>query len=252
MWTVGVCAPLRGKLFPRVSQKSMRKVLQETQDEPEDSDAVLLAFSYAREAAPSDTALLREWTARYPAVADELITVDYARFAAGLTLTDTLEDGPENPALVEFGASVLAARRAARATRPPLTSLLEDAEAQGLNGPQLAQTLRLDRLLLARLEQRALDAATVPLTLVRQIGTVLERSVGEVTVFLRGEARLPASAHYRSRKAPSVVSSPAPAYGAPAPAISFQQAVADSRSLSTEDKAYWQVEADTVLGDESL
>ncbi len=215
--------------------------------DPDDSDAVLLAFSYARDAAPGDKALLREWTAQYPAVADELITVDYARFAAGLTLTDALEDGPEDPEVVALGANVLAARRAARAV-PPLTSLLGDAAARGLDGPQLAQTLRLDRLLLARLEQRTLDAATLPLALVQQIGTALGRSTSEVAAYLRGGPRLPASAHYRSRRAPSVAA--APAYGAPEPAMSFQQAIAGSRNLGAEDKAYWQAEVDAgILGE---
>ena len=219
-----------------------------TQTPDQDPDAVLLAFSYARDAAPGDKTLLREWAAQYPAVADELITVDYARFAAGLTLTDALEDGPEDPEVVAMGASVLAARRKARAM-PPLTSLLQDAAARGIDGPQLAQMLRLDRLLLARLEQRTLDAATLPVALVRQIGTVLGRSADEVAAFLRGGPRLPALAHYRSRRAPSVAA-PAPAYGAPEPAMSFQQAVAGSRSLGAEDKAYWQAEVDAgVLGE---
>ncbi len=231
-----------------MSDNLRQETIQETiQDEPEDSDAVLLAFSYAREAAPGDKTLLREWAARYPAVADELIAGDYARFAAGLTLTDALEDGPEDPAVVELGVNVLAARRAARAARPPLVSLLEEAAARGMDGPQLAQALRLDRLILARLEQRALDAATVPVTLVRQIGAVLERSAEEVAAFLRAAPRLPASAHYRSRRAPSVAA--ALAYGAPAP-VSFQQAVAGSRSLSADDKAFWQAESEAaVLGE---
>lgn len=208
----------------------------------EDSDAVLLAFTYARTAAPRDKALLREWTARYPVLAEELITVDHARFAAGMTLTDALEDGPEDSELMAVAAEVIAARRQGQASRLPLTSLLDEAEARGLNGPQLAKALRLDRLLLGRLEQRAMDAATVPLTLVRQMGAVLGRSADEVTLFLRGGTRLPASAHFKARHAPAVSASPA--------LLSFAQVVQISRSLSAEDKAYWQAEADAgVLGE---
>ena len=220
-------------------------------EEPEDSDEVLLAFSDARAAAPGDKRLLREWAARYPALADEIITIDYAQFAAGMTLTDALEDGPEDPAVAALGADILAARRQARAEKPPLTSLLAEAQARGMDGPQLATVLRLDRMIVARLEQGALDAATVPLALVRQIGAVLERSADDVATFLRGGPRLAASAHYRSRRAPSV-SAPASSapLSSPAPsAMSFEQAVAGSRNLSADDKAYWQAEVGVgVLG----
>lgn len=231
------------------------------QDETEDSDEVLLAFSSARDAAPGDKRLLREWAARYPALADEMITVDYARLAAGMTLRDALEDGPEDAAVADWGAEMIAGRRQARAEKPPLLSLLAEAGARGIDGPQLAKALRLDRMIVARLEQHALDAATVPLALVRQIGAILERSADDVALFLRGGPRLAAAAHYRSRKAPSVAAAPAPLsapasfapLSSPAPPTSFQQAVAGSRSLSADDKAYWQAEVGAgVLGDEGL
>jgi len=222
--------------------------------EPEDTDAALLAFTYARDAAPSDRTLLREWTAQYPAMADEMITVDHARFAAGLTLTGELADGPADAEITALGTQVLSARRTARDARTPLTSLLDEAKAKGFDVPRLAATLRLDRLLLGRLERRALDTATVPLALVRQIGQVLGRSADEVAVFLRGEIRLPAQAHFYAHRTPSVQSAPAPASSrSPAPppsGPSFADAVAGSRNLSADDKAHWLAEvAGGVLGD---
>ena len=215
-------------------------------EEIEDSDAALLAFTYARDAAPGDKTLLREWTARYPAIADELVTVDHARIAAGLTLTGDIADGPESAEITAVAGDILAARRRAREARTPLTSLLDEAKAKGLDAPRFAQALRLDRLLLGRLERRALDTATVPLALVRQIGQVLGRSADEVALFLRGGTRLPASAHFYARRAPSVQAAPAPALSDPAPAPSFADAVAGSRTLSADDKAYW--EAETAAG----
>ena len=222
--------------------------------EPEDTDAALLAFTYARDAAPSDRTLLREWTAQYPAMADEMITVDHARFAAGLTLTGELADGPADAEITALGTQVLSARRTARKAKPPLLSLLDEAKTKGLDVSQLAVTLRLDRLLLGRLERRALDTATVPLALVRQIGQVLGRSADEVAVFLRGEIRLPAQAHFYAHRTPSAQSAPAPASSrSPAPppsGPSFADAVAGSRNLSADDKAHWLAEvAAGVLGD---
>ena len=220
------------------------------EQEIDNRDAALLAFTYARDAAPGDKTLLREWTARYPAIADEIVTVDHARFAAGLTLTDALADGPEDAEVTAIAGGVLAARRRTREARTPLTSLLDEAKSKGFDAPRFAEVLRLDRLLLGRLEQRALDTATVPLALVRRIGQVLGRSADEVALFLRGETRLPASAHFYARRAPSVQAAPAPALSAPAPAPSFADAVAGSRTLSADDKAYWEAEtAAGVLGE---
>lgn len=230
------------------------KIDEYEMNQPGNSDATLLAFTYARDAAPSDKTLLQEWTAQYPVMADEMIAVDHARLAAGMTLTDELADGPEDLEITAIGASILAARRTARDTRTPLTSLLDEAKTKGFDVSQLAAALRLDRLLLGRLERRALDTATVPLALVRQIGQVLGRSADEVAVFLRGETRLPAQAHFYARRTPSVQSAPAPASSRspapPPPGPSFADAVAGSRHLSADDKAHWLAEvAVGVLGD---
>ena len=204
-------------------------------------DDVLMAFTEARTAAPDDKALLRLWTARYPACADALIAVDYARFAAGMTLGDTVEDGLEDAGAAAAGREALAAWRTASAPKPPLTSLLSDAAARGFDAARLAEVLRLDRLLLGRLEQRLLDAATVPVRLVRQIAQVLERSPDEVASYLRGGPRLAAQAHFRARRAPALSSS--------AERPSFAQALAAGSSLSEEDRAYWQGEIEAgILG----
>jgi len=217
------------------------------EDLREDSDDVLMAFTEAREAAPDDRALLRLWTARYPDCADTLIAVDYARFAAGMTLGDSVEDGLEDAGAAAIGREALAAWRAASASsaaapRPALTSLVSDAAARGLDAARLAEVLRLDRLLLGRLEQRLLDAATLPRRLVQQIAQILERSPDEVASYLRGSPRVAAQAHFRARRAPSLSSS--------AERSSFAQALEVSHNLSEADRAYWQAEIEAgVLGE---
>jgi hypothetical protein len=213
----------------------------------QDADDVLIAFSEAREAAPDDKALLRRWTTRYPEFADELIAVDYARFAAGMTLSDTVEDGPEDAAAAKMGQDALAAWRTGSVSpvgpsRPALTSLVSDAAAQGLDAAHFAASLRMDRLLLGRLEQRVLEAATLPVSLIRQIAQILERSSEEVAAYLRGGPRLAAQAHFRARRAPSL--SPQSARS------SFAEALQTGQNMSEEDKAYWQAQIDAgVLGE---
>ncbi len=220
-------------------------MLKSTKDNREDSDDVLTAFTEARVAAPDDKALLRLWTARYPECADTLIAVDCARFAAGMTLGDTVEDSLEDAGAAAIGREALASWRAASATaatRPPLTSLVSDAAARGLDAARLAEVLRLDRLLLGRLEQRLLDAATLPRRLVQQIAQILERSPDEVASYLRGSPRVAAQAHFRARRAPGLSSS--------AERSSFAQALEVSHNLSEADRAYWQAEIEAgVLGE---
>ena len=60
----------------------------------EDSDAydVAMAFDAALDADPQNHALLTRFTARFPQFADELMSVGYARFAFGMTLTDPVEE----------------------------------------------------------------------------------------------------------------------------------------------------------------
>ena len=232
----------------KLTQKN--KLTQDTDPQNEDeSDDVLLAFSAARDAAPEDRELLRQWTDRFPQFADDLIAVDFARFAVGMRLSDPLEDGlgaaAEDPATVALGLQLLAARRglpSAAADKPPLTSLVEDAKARGLDVQNFAEALRLDRLLLTRLERRLLDAATLPLTLVRRLGETLDRTEAEIAAYLRGGQRLAASGHYRSRRAPSLESAGSP--------MSFREALDAGQSLGDDDRAYWQGEADAgVLGE---
>ncbi len=191
-------------------------------DDKEDVDDVLMAFSEARAAAPDDKTLLRLWTARYPDCADDLIAVDYARFAADMTLLDALEDGP--------------------VSQPPLTSLVLEAAARGFDAARFAQSLRLDRLLLGRLEQRVLDAATLPVSLVRHIARILQRGPDEVAAYLRGGPRLAAQSHFRARRAPVLSSE--------AERPSFAQALLRGQNMSEEDKDYWQGEIEAgVLGE---
>lgn len=196
---------------------------------PDDSDLydVLLAFDRALgDAPPGERGLLRRWTARFPRLAGELEAAGYARFALGRTLTDDVEEAEWEP---EAAAETTAAK-------PPLTSLLAEAQARGLDAAGFAQALRLDRVLVARLNQRALDAASLPRALVASIAGTLGRSSGEVAAFLRGGPRLAAAAHYRARRAPSLVAES----GAARP--SFADALTLGTKMTGDDLAYWRAE----------
>ena len=205
---------------------------------PEEEDDVLLAYAQARLAAPNDRTLLREWASRYPAHADALVGVSYAEFAAGVSLTDPLEDGPENAETVALGRAALDAHFAAP---PPLLSLVTEAGAHGMAPRTFAQSLHLDTPTLSRLNQRLLEAATLPRALVRQVAQALGRSTDEVRAYLRRPPRLATGAQYKARQTPVLRESAA--------RQKFGDAIG---GLSQADRDYWraEIESEGILGDE--
>ena len=203
-----------------------------------EEDDVLLAYAQARLAAPNDRTLLREWAARYPAHADALVGVGYAEFAAGVSLTDPLEEGPEDAETVALGRAALDAHFAAP---PPLLSLVAEAGARGLAPRAFAQSLRLDTLTLSRLNQRLLEAATLPRALIRQVAQALGRSTDEVRSYLRRPPHLATGAQYKARQTPILRESAAHQ--------KFGDAIG---GLPQADRDYWQaeIESEGILGDE--
>lgn len=203
--------------------------MTENQNPPmSDADVyeVVQAFAAASEAAPDDRALLRQWTRRFPQFADDLSALAYARFAFGWSLDDAVED-------------------AAAPEKTPLTDLVADAKACGLTPADFARALRLDTVLLARLNQRLLDAAGLPRALAEGIAQTLDRSFDEVAAYLRGGPRLASGAHYRARKAPAVTAEAGPRQ-------TFAEALQAAASLSADDKTYWltEMEKGNTLDDE--
>jgi len=202
-----------------------------------DEDDVLEAFERARRAAPDDRTLLRAWTERFPDHADALLEVSFAGLAAGVSLSDPLEDGPEDAETVAFGRAFLDSYFAA----PPLVSLVDEARARGLAPPVFAKTLRLDTAALGRLNQRLLEASTLPRALVRRVAEAIGRTADEVAAYLSRPPRLAAGAQYKARAAPRLRES--------APRQSFADA---TRGLPQADRDFWQgeTEREGLLGDE--
>ena len=203
------------------------------QSVPEDADVyeATLAFDRALDAAPEDRTLLRRWAARFPAFEEDFLTVGFSRFALGLTLTDPLTD-------YDTGYDTGYEAEPEPVTRSALTSLASEAQARGLSLADLARSLRMDRTLLVRLEQRVLDAWTLPSALIDRLAQALERTSDEISAYLGGGQRLASGTHYRSRTAPRMLAE------RPAASRSFADAVRGSQQMSDEDKAFWLAEAD--------
>ena len=196
---------------------------------PDDPDAydVVGAFAAAQDAQPDDHTLLRRWTQRFPQFADDLVAFGYARAALGWSLTDPVEAEETAPA------------------KAPLTDLVEEARDRGLAAAAFAQVLGLQKPLLASLNQRLLDAAGLPRSLAARIARTLDRTSEEVAAYLRQPPRLAAGAHYKARRAPSLVAESRPQQ-------TFADALRGGGALSEEDRTSWlaEIEKGDVLGDE--
>ena len=206
--------------------------------DPAGEEDVLFAYAQASQAAPGDWTLLREWAAQYPTHAEALVEVSYAEFAAGLSLTDPLEDGPVDAETVALGRAVLDAYFA---PRKPLVSLVDEARARGLAPREFARTLHLDTLTLSRLNQRLVDAAALPRSLIRQMAQAIGRSADEVAAYLRLPTRLASGAQYKSKQAPVVREA--------GPRPQFADVLG---GLPQADRDYWraEIESEGMLGDE--
>lgn len=194
------------------------------------------AYANALADAPHDPALLPAWLRAFPQFGEELRAVSWHTWTRETDRRSAGEadEAEEDPVIVGMGRSVLASLFPLASSAPPLTSLLQAAQAQGLSAGEFARAVRLDVFLLARLEQRLIRAASLPRALVEQIAHTLDRSAADVALYLRGRPSFAAGAHYKARQAPQV--------GAP---VDFSVALAAS---SPDTRAAWQGSQD-LLGD---
>ena len=208
------------------------------------------AYAITQAAAPDDRGLLREWLSCYPQFQEELVAVSQQVWTKGpdwLSADDSGgagEEPEEDPELIAAGRHALAfllpettIDLPAANSELPLVSLLAAAKAKGLSARDLAQALRLDIPLLARLEQRLIRAATIPRSLVERIAQTVDFSIADVTNYLRGGPSLAASAHYKAMQAPRAGEQ-----------SDFLEVL---KSSSADSRTFWEG-AREVLGEEEL
>ena len=79
-----------------------------------DVHAVILAFAYDQETDPHNAELVHQWVYAFPAYADELLAVSYARIAMGWRIDDDLEYGEEDEELTALGREIIHEMRRSR------------------------------------------------------------------------------------------------------------------------------------------
>jgi DNA-binding transcriptional MerR regulator len=172
----------------------------------EDRDRLLYCFLEECRESPGR---LMEWLRRYPDLSDDLLD---------LRMLDA-ELGEPGPAEMEAYAQAARApiaegslsavmleamRREESKERPALSSVVETARTRGLTPKALADALGIGLTIVAKMERRLFDPATVPRKLLLRLGETLGASVEQIQEYLRRPPTLSAAASYRARRAPGL------------------------------------------------
>ncbi len=145
---------------------------------------------------------LKTWVSAYPKHTNDLI--DWSVSAPILDYADCLPANPAGEArTIEIGQQVLREMREQYLTQAAsITDLFVTAKAQGLKPGVLAAQIGIDSTLLNKLQQRLLDAATIPDILIDRLSHALAVPFSEVQTYLRQTPKLAAGASYKSDGVP--------------------------------------------------
>jgi hypothetical protein len=179
--------------------------------------------------------LLKAWTERYPEYAADLTSLAYARAAEPASDNAVVLDIDE-AAVISSARVVLERLNGAPA---PLNTLSGPAKAIGISTKALAELLRLDLPMFAKLEQRLFELNSIPAALIENVAAAINRSTADVIAYLASPPKLAAGASYKSQQAPSVMG---------AAQQDFAEALKSSKSISEDNREYWskEIEADKL------
>jgi hypothetical protein len=195
-------------------------------------EKILDAYA-AAEPGPSRTTLA-EWIREYPQFARELTEftarwqllewTDEASAVDGATPSDTV---PDDDRLLLRGMSAVqsafytlrvksqvaqvrepeAARRVMRSAPPtdvPISSFATAAKQAGLTYAELKGRVGLSDALLRKIDRRLIDPLTIPTHILDGLAAALERSVEQVTAYVRLAPAFAAGAQHRAQQAPTL------------------------------------------------
>lgn len=179
----------------------------------------------------SEPNALKEWMARYPDNAEDLI--QWTADAPVLDYAETLPaDAEADVRALAIGKQTLSALRA-RLTSPvtvrPLVSLKEAARAAGLNLKTLAEQLGLGLPIVMKLEYRHLRVASLPATLIQQVADTLQVRIEEVRAYLNQSPTLAPGASYNAKDVVPQATAQE----------DFEQAVRACSNMTESQKKHW-------------
>lgn len=158
-------------------------------------------------------------------------TAELLYWAGTAPLLDCANSSPDDPALEArtraIGRQVVAEMRARYAT-PALTNLVEAAKRQGMTAKTLAARLDVGISIVAKLNQRLFNAASLPETLIVRLAETLQTNAGTVRAYLQQSPTLATGVQYKADGVPHV--------GA---AEEFAAAIRACRDMTDAQKAVW-------------
>ena len=127
----------------------------------EESDELFIEYYENRKS--TEPLALKEWIASYPASRETFVS--WATEIPTLDFADSLPEDPEQDAkTLAVGLKALKNLGYLQETQPAMQSLIKSAERLGISSRQFAVNLNLDKALLLKLEQRLIQAVTIPQT----------------------------------------------------------------------------------------
>ena len=171
---------------------------------------VLNEFAAELEDTGRSYALLKNWTARYPAYAQQLaeLAVDEALLRYSLPSSEELDDERLLQAGLDAAQGALERARQERPAVAPaqvgLPGLMVRAREVGLNIREVADRSQLSVTLVGVLDRRLVRFASIPREVVVTLAAALQTQVASVAQYLQQSPSFAPSASFRAEEAPTL------------------------------------------------
>lgn len=171
---------------------------------------VLNEFAAELDEAGASYALLKSWSARYPAYAQEL--ADLAAGEALLRHTPPSSEPIDDQRLLKAGLDAARgvlerARQERPVAEPPraaLQGLMARARELGLNISQLAERTQLSVTLVGLLDRRLVRFGSIPREVIDGLSAALQTQVASLSEYLQQGPTFAPSASFRAEEAPTL------------------------------------------------
>jgi hypothetical protein len=164
-----------------------------------------ITVQYADEYRAGRAPRIEDYVRRYPDYASELLrfAVYFHTVGFDMPALDASPAAELSPAAQRALAQIRDSQVTPAAAAAPLAGLVQQGITVGFTPRTLAETLRLTTDLLGKLEAHAIDAATIPSTLIKRLSAVLQVTPEAIAAYLGSPGQAPAAAFYYADRPPA-------------------------------------------------
>lgn len=197
----------------------------------ESFDALLDAYLMSGDA--DNPRALASWVRRHPEYGQELTEFALRRTMLA-ALPEPADDPEEENEILSRGMAIVRGilyepREALAPRAAPLTDLLAEANARGVDARGLARSLRLTPPLITRLHRRLIRVGSIPVQLLEQLAELLGREVDSIVAYLQQPPVLQTGLNYKSETLPTA-----------GEVEDFFTALRADHRLAQENRLYWE------------